>query len=162
MKQPQHIPSRDLIRLHPWTLARARSASGYLRQVLGSLREAWLDHAAAAHRIKKLDQRHGKANTKLLLELEEQKSNLQSHYQRIVEAVTEMAAIGAVPGPMHQGIGFLPVVNNQRLAWLIVDLFDEATLAGWRWHGEPEDIKRPISEWEALLMAPKGPKMAGG
>ena len=84
MKQPQHIPSRDLIRLHPWTLARARSASGYLRQVLSSLREAWLDHAAAAHRIQKLELRHGKANTKLLVELEDQKSNLQSHYLSLI------------------------------------------------------------------------------
>ncbi len=162
MKQPQHSPSRDMIRLHPWTLARARSASQYLRQVLGSLRDAFLDHAAAGHRIQKLEHRHGKANTKILLELVDQKANLQSHYLRIVEAVTEMAAIGAVPGPMHQGIGFLPVVNNQRLAWLIVDLFDEATLAGWRWHGEPEDIKRPIAEWESLQGKPKGPQLAGG
>lgn len=139
-----------MIRLHPWTLERARSAGAYLRQVLGSLREAYLDHAAAAHRLNKLEHRHGKADTKLLLDIEAQKTNLEAHHKRIVEAVTEMAAIGAVPGPMFQGIAFLPVVNNKRLAWLIVDLFDDATLAGWRWHGEPESVKRPISEWEAL------------
>jgi len=150
MKRPIKNASHDMIRLNPWTLERARSASAYLRQVLGSLREAYLDHAAAAHRLNKLEHRHGKADTKFLMEMDTQRNNLETHHNRIVEAVTEMAAIGAVPGPMHQGIAFLPVVNSKRLAWLIVDLFDEATLAGWRWHGESESVKRPISEWEAL------------
>lgn len=153
MKRPEKHTSRDMIRLHPWTLERARSAGGYLRQVLGSLREAYLDHAAAAHRLNKLEHRPGKVDTKTLLDIEAQKSNLETHHNRIVEAVTEMAAMGAVPGPMYQGIAFLPVVNNKRLAWLIVDLFDDATLVGWRWHGEPESVKRPISDWEALQVA---------
>ncbi len=153
MKRPGKNTSREMIRLNPWTLERARLAGRYLRQVLGSLREAYLDHAAAAHRLNKLEHRHGKADTKILLDMEAQKTSLESNHNRIVEAVSEMAAIGAVPGPMHKGIAFLPVVNNKRLAWLIVDLFDESTLAGWRWHGEPESVKHPISEWEALQIA---------
>ena len=162
MKRPIKNASRDMIRLNPWTLERARSAGRYLRQVLGSLREAYLDHAAAAHRLNKLEHRHGKADTKILLDMDAQKTSLETHHNRIVEAVTEMAAIGAVPGPMHQGIAFLPVVNNKRLAWLIVDLFDDATLAGWRWHGEPESVKHPISEWEALEIPAQTPAQASG
>jgi len=139
-----------MVQLNPWTLSRARSATIYLKQVLTSLREAYLDHRSASHRLEKLEHKHGRPNTATLVAIEDSKRSCGETHDRIVEAVTELASMGAVPGPMHQGIAFLPVVNNHRLAWLIVDIFDDSVLSGWRWHGEPEGIKRPISEWEAL------------
>ncbi len=150
MKRPKNSPTRGVVQLNPWTLMRARSAVNYLRQVLGSLREAYLEHRNASHRLHKLEHRPGRQNTALLVDIDDCKKLQNDSHARIVESVSELAALGAVPGPMHQGIAFLPVVNNKRLAWLIVDIFDDATLSGWRWHGEPESIKRPIREWEAL------------
>lgn len=150
MRHSKKSPTRGMVQLNPWTLLRARSATPYLRQVVASLREAYLEHRASAQRVEKLEHRHGRQTTTLLVDIDDSKKLRHDSHERIVEAVSELATLGAVPGPMHQGIAFLPVVNNKRLAWLIVDIFDDATLSGWRWHGEPESIKRPISEWEAL------------
>ena len=44
------------------------------------------------------------------------------------------------------GVAFIPFIQNDQLAWFVFDLFSDTMLDGWRFHEDPLNTRRPLTE----------------
>jgi hypothetical protein len=136
-----------------WSFAGARKAVPYLRSLVGSLRDDWLDLRQRQEVIARLEARPGRTDRDLLILLEDSRRDLQRAQAKLEETVTEMVGISVYGIDPAAGLAVVPFFHEGTLAWLVYDLFDPQGLVGWRLHSDPLETRRLLSELEEALPA---------
>ena len=135
---------RRLRAIRLWTLPQADHAVPYLRSVVTSLRDSWLD--AQKERLRKDRLAKEKPDRSHLMALEDAKCEYSKARDAIQDAVRELRSIDVFPlDPVH-GTALIPFQKADDLAWYVFDLFDEKGLAGWRLHQDPIELRRSMED----------------
>ena len=153
-KQNKTEPKPMIIRV--WTYPQAKRALPYITSVIRSAREHWLDAQGHQVRAKQLAARPGRPDRAVLLAQEEAGTEGQLALDRFRDALEELQRIEVFCVDPGKGIGVIPFVHDERLAWLIYDLFDNEEYRQWRYHDDPPEKRRPIGE---AVEPPPGEKM---
>lgn len=137
--------------LHLWNSSEVTKAAAYLRSVIGSLREHWLEVLAAQRR---LDQEPEKAGMKCaqILEQESRNDERQRAQARFDDALEELNKLDVFLLDPVQGLALVPFRKEDDLAWFIFDHFSTDGVIGWRYHADPIEECRSLS----LLVEPVG------
>jgi len=146
---------RKLRAIRLWTLPQADHAVPYLRSVVTSLRDSWID--AQKERLRKARLAKEKPDRSHLLALEDAKSEFTKARDCVQDAVRELRRIDVFPlDPVH-GTALIPFQKEDNLAWYVFDLFDDKGLAGWRYHQDPIEQRRPMVEIDKVSTQASGP-----
>jgi hypothetical protein len=129
-----------------WTYPQAKSALPYITSVMRSLREHWLDAQRHQARAKQLAQQPGRPDRARLLEQEVMQQEGQLAKDRFNETYEELQNIEVFCIDPNQGVAVVPFVRDNKLAWLIYDLFAADEFHHWRYHEDPLEKQRPIAE----------------
>jgi hypothetical protein len=152
-KKKRRKAKRRVIRV--WTYPQAEKALPYVTSVMRSLREHWLEakrHEARARRLAAQSGRHGRA---ALIAHEEAVAEAQRAKERFNDAYRELQNIEVYCVDPVQGVGVIPFVHQEKLAWLIYDLFAPDAFHHWRYHEDPLEERRPVAE------VTEGPALGG-
>jgi Uncharacterized conserved protein (DUF2203) len=135
---------RKVIRV--WTHPEAKRALPYIGSVMNSLREHWLETKKHEAQSRRLERQPGRPERSALLAQEKAGRESREAKQRFNEAYEELQKIEVYCIDPNQGMGVVPFVHQDKLAWLIYDLFDPGEFHHWRYHEDPLDTRRPIAE----------------
>jgi hypothetical protein len=111
-----------------------------------SLREHWLDAQRHELRARRLAEKRGRPDRATILAQEQETWEGQQAKERFNEAYQELQDIEVFCLDPNQGVGVIPFVHDEKLAWLIYDLFAGDELRHWRYHDDPLEMRRPIAE----------------
>ena len=140
--------SRKMRVIHLWTYPDAMRAVPYLNRVIGSVRDEWLHLQRHQLQAQRLAQR--KPDRANLIGIEEAKRDMDRASESFRDSLRELRKIDVFLLDPIQGVAFIPFQRDEELAWMIFDRFDDDGLIGWRWHKDPMDTRRPLSEIENL------------
>ncbi len=129
-----------------WTYPQAKSALPYITSVMRSLREHWLDARRHEMRARQLERQPGRSDRTALLAQEETRAEGQRAKDQFNEAYQELQNIEIYCVDPNQGVAVVPFVREEKLAWLIYDLFETDGFRHWRFHEDPLEQRRPIAE----------------
>jgi hypothetical protein len=147
--------------LRLWSQTDAIRAVPYLRAVVGSMREHWLDAQSKRRDRQRLDRRPGRSDRARILAGEELDVARAKAEDRFDEAVQELMRIDVYLVDPVQGVVLIPFRKEDDLAWYVFDVFDERGLAGWRYHSDPLEECRPL-DGAACGLAAGGREAATG
>jgi hypothetical protein len=146
MKKQRKQKAEQTITLRLWTFGGARKAVPYLRSLVQSLRDDWLELRQCQEKIARLEARPGRTDRDVLILLDDSRRDLQRAQAKLEETVEEMVAISAYGVDPAAGLAVVPFFHDNTLAWLVFDLFDPQGLAGWRLHSDPLETRRLLSD----------------
>ena len=129
-----------------WTYPQALAAVPYIASVMRSLRETWLEARSLERRLKLLAERPGRPNRTALVAQAEAVRAAARAEQAHDDAAQELRDVGILCIDPHRGEALLPCVHQHMLAWIVFDLFAEPPLRSWRYHSDPAETERPITE----------------
>jgi hypothetical protein len=132
--------------LRVWTYPQAEKALPYVTSVMQSLREHWLEAQRHEARARRVTAQPGRPDRTQLIAQEEALADGQRAKERFNEAYQELQNIEVFCVDPVQGVGVIPFVQDEKLAWLIYDLFEPKAFRHWRYHEDPLDKRRPITE----------------
>ncbi|MGE5195507.1 MAG: hypothetical protein ACM3U2_23690 [Deltaproteobacteria bacterium] len=159
MKKQRKQAAEQTITLRLWTYAGAMKAVPYIRSLVQSLRDAWLELRTAQTHAERFKARPGRADRNLLIQLEESDRRLQQAAVKVEEIVNEMMALSAFGVDPAAGLAVIPFFRGDVLAWFVFDLFDPRGLIAWRMHSDAQETRRPLSDLE---QPPFGAGVANG
>lgn len=145
-KHKRSKTKRQVVRV--WTYPQATQALPYISSVMRSLREHWLDAQHHEARGRKLAEQAGRPDRATLVAQEEAAQDARRARERFNEAYEELQNIEVYCLDPNQGMGVIPFIQDEKLAWLIYDLFDGNKLNHWRFHDDSLEMRRPIREVE--------------
>jgi len=141
-----------------WTITYARQASPYIGSIMRSLRENRLEQLGKESRAKKLADRPGRPDRAAIIAQESARREAQAAAERLNDDLHELQTMGVFCQDAVQGQALLPFVKEQLLAWFVFDLFAEPSLNAWRYHSDPDTMRRPLAEvaekspnWDLVL-----------
>jgi hypothetical protein len=149
MKKQRKPKAATLVTLQLWTYSGARKLVPYLRSLVQSLRDGWLELRQAEEQVRRIEARPGRADRDSLIRLEDARRDIARADARIREVLAEMHALSVYNLDPAGGYAFVPFVQGDDLAWFIFDLFDPRGLVGWRMHTDPPSSQRPLTELPA-------------
>ena len=143
-RQPKRAKKREQV-IQVWTLAQARAAIPYLKSVVRSLREQFLDTQSWTRKTQRLADRPGRPDRAALIE--KQEAEHRAHYAdtQFEEAADELARLDVYSLDPARGQALVPFVYEDKLAWYIFDLFEVNPLRFWRYQDDTLDTRRPIT-----------------
>jgi hypothetical protein len=136
--------------LRLWTYDEAAHAVPYLRSVVGSLREHWLDAQCQRRGGELLAARPGRPDRTRLLADQDLHAGLERAETHFNEAVEELMHLDVFLLDPVRGVALIPFRKEDDLAWYVYDQFDERGLSGWRLHDDPLEKCRPLEMKESL------------
>jgi hypothetical protein len=129
-----------------WTYAQAQRALPYIASIMQSAREYHIVAKRCDLEDKRLAAAPGMPDRSALIANAEAIREGRLARERFEEALKELEALGvACPDPIR-GAALVPFANQQQLAWLVYNLFDDQPIRFWRYHSDPVDMRRPIEE----------------
>lgn len=150
MKRKRHnkvqAENFEVVRL--WTHAQAKGALPYLRSIASSLREHWLEAQSKNLEADRLEKQPGRATKGTMLAVADARTSHQKAENCFQEALEEMLAMHVFPIDVNQGLALIPFRQKDELAWFVFDLFEPGGLRSWRFHNDPLETRRPITEVE--------------
>jgi hypothetical protein len=140
-----------------WNHAAAQKAVPYLRAVVRSLREHWLEVQGARRQIQRLDARPGRPDRQTLIRRTEAVREVEQARGKLEETLEELKALSVYCLDPAQGLALLPFGQDDQLAWFVFDLFAPQGLEAWRFHADPLETRRPLAQNPSeALPAPGG------
>lgn len=136
-------PGRPSLRV--WTFDQATSAVPYLSSIVRSLREHGLNMQSLRRRITLLDNRPGRADRRILIDLQEARRDLLRVEQEYTASLDELLALDIQPLDLTRGQVLVPFIHDDQLAWYIFDLFDREPICSWRYQTDPEETRRQLT-----------------
>jgi hypothetical protein len=140
-----------------WTLTQATAAVPYISSVVRSLREHWQEATFKSQRAARLDKQPGRPNRDMLIAKHEAEKDAREAEGRFRDAQAELAALDIYCLEPNHGRALVPFAYENELAWFVFDLFDTQPFRYWRFHTDPLDTRRPLSEMvgkpEAMVRA---------
>jgi len=139
--------SKKRITVNVWTFDEAKRAIPYIANVVGSLREHHLEARSQRRHAERIHNRPGRPDRAALV-AEADANRLASQAEiRFDETMAELNALHIYTLDPARGEAFVPFIHADKLAWFIFDMFDEEDhLRQWRYHDDPLEMRRPISE----------------
>lgn len=138
--------ARRLRAIRLWTFDEATKAVPYLRSVVGSLREHWLDALSQQRSGDLLAQRRGRESRDRILKAERLTEGQEASEAHFNEALEELMKIDVFLLDPVRGIALIPFRQDDELAWYVYDQFNDGGLSGWRFHNDPLEECRPLPE----------------
>jgi hypothetical protein len=132
--------------LHLWTYEAALRAAPYLRAVVRSLREHWLQLQTVRRQIQRLDSRPGRPDRQTLIRRAVAVKELDQAAVKLEETFNELKAIDVYCLDPAQGLALIPFGKGDELAWYVFDLFSPQGLEAWRFHDDPLETRRPLEQ----------------
>ena len=132
--------------LHLWIYEAALSAVPYLRSVVRSLRENWLQLHSVRRQIQRLNSRPGRPDRQTLVELAVAVKELEHAHIELEGAFDELKAIEVYSVDPAQGLALIPFDKGDELAWYVFDLFAPQGVEAWRFHRDPPEMRRPLEQ----------------
>src|SRR5262245_33772876 len=108
--------------IRPWTHDRARAALPYLRSILQSLRQHQLEAQTHDLRARRLAERPGRPDRNALLARQDALDEARRAQERFDEALAELSRLDVFCVDPINGLAFVPFVQQEQLAWFVLDL----------------------------------------
>jgi hypothetical protein len=118
----------------------------YLRAIVGSLREHWLDLQRARLEVRRWDARPGRPDRRALILRAGSARDAERAEDRFNEALRELEAIHVRSLDPAGGVALLPFRQGDGVAWLVFELFAPAGVTGWRFQADPPQTRRPLAD----------------
>lgn len=135
-----------------WTHAEAQAALPYIKSVVQSIREHWLEARQWRREVQRLASKPGRADRATLIAQQEKVHEAELAESRCELAVEEIQDLDIYCIDPVRGETLIPFVQEEQLAWFVFDPFDPEPLRSWRFHSDPLDSRRPVTD--ALLTLP--------
>jgi hypothetical protein len=142
--------SKQVRTLRLWDWAEVVKAAPYLRSVLGSLREHWLDVLNAERRLEKADQHAAPLKRPQLLQRQTFEQEHERAQVKFDDALEELNGLEVYLLDPVQGLALIPFRKGDELAWYIFDHFATDGVIGWRFHQDPIDECRPLDASDVI------------
>jgi len=127
-----------------WTHSQALKAVPYVRAILRSLRESWLEAREAQVQLERLDSQ-GNRDRQTLMMRDEISAQQAIARTRFDEGLDELEAMNIRCIDVVKGIALIPFVRREELAWFVFDLFSSDGLVAWRFDSDPLPIRRNLA-----------------
>ena len=145
-RKPKNRRGRPAKILRLWTHADAEKALPYVRSIMGSLREHWLDVHRAKRHLRRLDRKPGRPDRTALLDRAHAAQDSDLAADRFDESLRELMALDIYCVDPVEGLALIPFRKGEELAWFVFDLFVPERLLTWRLHNDPMETRRPLTE----------------
>jgi hypothetical protein len=146
MKRKRKQKTRRLRTISLWSYPQAHKALPYLRSVAQSLRDHWLEAQGKRLEVDRLSRRPGRPNRSAILAGEKASEEKTQAEDRFTDALNELLGIDVYLLDPVRGVAFIPFQKEEELAWFVFDLFESDGLKSWRFHQDPLEMRRPISD----------------
>ena|SRR5271165_3362472 len=143
-KRKQKKPHLKLIRL--WNYPKAQKALPYIRCVVQSMRDHWLDAQMRRAEVKRIAEKPGRPNREAILAGEKAAEEKTNAEDRFADALQELIGIDVYLLDPVRGVALIPFQKDEELAWFVYDHFDGDALKTWRLHQDPLEARRPIED----------------
>jgi Uncharacterized conserved protein (DUF2203) len=147
-KQRKEREPESLITLRLWTREGADKAAPYIRSLVQSLRDGWLELRQAQEQVRRVEARPGKPDRQALILLEESQRECARAETKLEEIMNEMLPLSLFAVDPVAGLVVIPFMRDDALAWFVFDLFDPAGVVAWRLYSDPLETRRPLVELE--------------
>ncbi len=155
MKKQHDQEPEQVINLRLWALPDVFKAVPYIRSLMQSLREGWLDLRQAQETVERTKALPGRPTRDILIRLEEAQRDVERAETRLEEIVADMMALSAYCVDPVAGLAVIPFLRGQELAWYVFDLFDEKGIIAWRLYSDPLEVRRPLAELDIVIPGPE-------
>lgn len=132
--------------LHLWTHGQVLEALPYIRAIVASLREHWLDWQRSRLLVHRLAEKPGRLDRSRRIAHDEAVKETAEGERRFHEALEELQGIDVYLLDPNQGLALIPFGHEEELSWIVFDLFAADNLVGWRYHRDPLETRRPLAE----------------
>ena len=129
-----------------WTYEAALRAIPYLRAVVRSLREHWLQLQSVRRQIQRLDSRPGRPDRQTFVRRAVAVKEVDQAHIKFEQTFDELKAIDVYCLDPAQGLALIPFGKGDELAWYVFDLFSPQGLEAWRLHSDPLETRRPLEQ----------------
>ena len=146
MRKQRNQEPESTIALRLWTYAEAVKALPYLRAIVRSLREHWLQWQRVRLQVRRLDARPGRPDRQALVLRAEAAREAELAEDRFNEALRELEALDVYCLDPVKGRARIPFRQGDDLAWFVFDLFAPQELGAWRSYADPLETRRPPVE----------------
>jgi hypothetical protein len=153
MRKQRKQKNASEITLRLWTYPEAQKVVPYLRTIVRSLRDIWLEIAQARRQIRRLDAKAGRADRHTLILREEGNRDVARAEAKLEETLREMSALSAYCLDPAGGLALIPFRHGRDLAWFVFDLFGPNGLVAWRLYSDPLETRRSLADLEETLSA---------
>lgn len=127
-----------------WSYDQTIKALPYLLEVIRSLRENYLAMQFANHRLSKIGQRLGRPDRSAFIAKQEAQMDSESASSKYNQDVAELESMGMFVASPGNGVVAIPFIEEEQLAWFILELYHEDHVVGWRYQSDPLDTRRAI------------------
>jgi len=131
--------------MHLWDWSELVKAVPYLRSVVGSLREHWLEMLNAERQIHRSVKNKAPFNRHQIIEKEFRREEHRRAQDKFDDALEELTGVDVFLTDPVRGLALIPFRKDDDVAWYIYDLFAKRGLIGWRYPNDPEEECRPLS-----------------
>lgn len=145
MKKPGKAKKRRNA-VQVWTQSQARALVPYLKSVMASLREAKLAEQQHQRDARQLADRPGRPDRATMIALDEAHRAAGRAADDFDTALEELQGLDVYCLDPLAGQALVPTVHEDQLAWFVYDHFDSEPLRFWRYHTDPLEMRRPLSE----------------
>lgn len=130
--------------LQTWSFDQAMKALPYLVDVTRSLRDNYLAKQFAQHRLHKISQRSTRPDRSRLIQMQQAQFDIDAAQSKYAADVQELESMGIFAVSPINGCVAIPFLEEEQLAWYVLELFHEETICGWRYQTDPIDTRRPL------------------
>ena len=155
MKKQRDQEAEAVVSLRLWAYTDALKAVPYIRSIVQSLREGWLELRQAQEAVERTKARPGRPNRDTLILLEESQHDVGRAEAKLEEIVNEMLTLSTYSVDPGAGQAVIPFMRGQELAWYLFDLFDPQAIVAWRLYSDPLETRRPLEELETAVPVPE-------
>lgn len=127
-----------------WSFDQTIKALPYLLEVIRSLRENYLAMQFANHRLSKIGQRLGRPDRSVFIAKQEAQLDSETSSSKYNQDVAELESMGMFVASPANGVVAIPFIEEEQLAWFILELYHEDHVVGWRYQSDPLDTRRAI------------------
>jgi len=145
MKRPRKAKkSRRLKVIRLWNYPEATRATPYLKSVLTSIREGYLE--SLKHRVEIERHSEGKPTRASMIAVADAQKELDRAEESFNEGHRELRDIDVFLLDPLEGVALIPCQKDDELAWMVFENLDPSGFVGWRWHKDDFGVRRPLEQ----------------
>jgi hypothetical protein len=153
-RRPKDTAYSDTQVIRLWTHAETLKAWPYIRSLVTSIREHWLALHQGKREAALQDRKKGRPDRHALIHMEDTRQNIERAEEALDDALRELVAIDVYCLDPANGLALIPFRKGDNLAWFVFDLFEPEGLQAWRFHHDPLQERRPITDAEKVDLRP--------
>src|SRR4051794_7267221 len=124
MKRQNKKSGQTQRRIHLWTVSQAQAAVPYVRSIVQTLRDTWLESLTHHHRAARLANKPGRPDRSALTAQDDERLAANRAQQQFGNALEELEDLDVFCVNPLNGLAVIPFRQNEQLAWFLFDLFD--------------------------------------